>query len=72
MEQVKQYFLLPVAGKRLIGKVVAHIPSVTEALADGTVVIVAGTTNGYVAEEILKSINQLSGFSRQRFFRGIS
>jgi len=32
---------------------------------------VAGTTNGYVAEEILSSINQGEGFSRERFFRGV-
>lgn len=31
----------------------------------------AGTTNGYVAEEILSSINQGEGFSRERFFRGV-
>ena len=34
--------------------------------------IIAGTTNGYVAEEILKSIGQSSGFKRNRFFRGIT
>lgn len=31
----------------------------------------AGTTNGYVAEEILREIGQAGGFSRKRFFRGI-
>ena len=35
-------------------------------------VIIAGTTNGYVAEEVLSSIGQVEGFSRQRFFRGVS
>ncbi len=34
--------------------------------------MVAGTTNGYVAEEILKSLGQEEEFSKTRFFRGIS
>jgi hypothetical protein len=38
----------------------------------GTIVVVAGTTNGYVADELLKLKNQDSGFSERRFFRGIS
>ncbi len=64
--------LTPAAGKRLIGKGMAAHPAVRLALKKGTVVIVAGTTNGYVAEEILSSAGQLNNFSRRRFFRGIS
>lgn len=64
--------LTPAAGKRLIGKgMVAH-PAIRLALKKGTIVIVAGSTNGYVAEEILSYAGQLSNFSRRRFFRGIS
>lgn len=40
-------------GKRLIGKAVAEMPIVRRALRDGTVIIARGTTNTYVAEEIL-------------------
>lgn len=69
---VKQFLLSPAAGKRIIGKSIVYFPSIKEALEKGTVVIVAGTTNGYVAEEILNSIKQLSDFSRTRFFRGIT
>ena len=64
--------LTPAAGKRLIGKGMAAHPAVRQSLNKGTIVIVAGTTNGYVAEEILSSAGQLSNFSRRRFFRGIS
>ena len=39
--------------KRLIGKGVARLPIVKKALADGQVIITTGTTNTYVAEEIL-------------------
>jgi hypothetical protein len=69
---MKSYILTPAAGKRLIGKAVAAHPAVQAALKSGTVVIVAGTTNGYVAEEVLALIGQADGFVRRRFFRGIT
>lgn len=67
-----QYLLTPAAGKRLIAKSLLYIPSIKEALQNKTVVIIAGTTNGYVAEEFLKSMGQGEGFSKERFFRGIT
>lgn len=69
---MRQYVITPASGKRLIGKgMVAH-PAVVAALESGTLVIVGGTTNGYVAEEILEHIGQAEGFSRKRFFRGVT
>jgi len=59
-------------GKRLIAKTIANHPAVRRALRDGTLVIVAGTTNGYVAEEILKTHKITGDFSRKHFFRGIT
>ena len=38
--------------KRLIGKAVAQMPVVKNALANGTIIIIKGTTTRYVAEEI--------------------
>ena len=38
--------------KRLIGQAVKEMPIVKNALANGMVIIVKGTTNAYVAEEI--------------------
>lgn len=38
--------------KRLIGKAVAQMPIVKDALANGMVIVIKGTTNAYVAEEI--------------------
>lgn len=67
---MKQFVLTPAMGKRLIGKAMATHPAITAALADNTVVIVAGTTNGYVAEEILTATGQQNGFSRTGFRRG--
>jgi hypothetical protein len=68
---MKQFLLTPAAGKRLIAKALAKHPDIKRALKSGTIAIIAGTTNGYVAEEILKTIGQEKDFSRKRFFRGI-
>lgn len=69
---MKLYTLTPAAGKRLIGKALASHPVVTDVLKTGTVIIIAGTTNGYVAEEILTSLGSGQDFSLRRFFRGIT
>jgi hypothetical protein len=49
-----------------------HHPVISTVLEKGTLVIIAGTTNGYVAEEILKSLGQADGFSRLGFRRGVT
>jgi hypothetical protein len=67
----KTYIITPAAGKRLIAKALAQHPLIQEALGTRNVLIVAGTTNGYVAEEILASLGE-SGFVRRRFVRGIT
>lgn len=72
MEITKQYLLTPAAGKRLIAKAMLHIEAVKQALENATVVIIAGTTNAYIAEEMLDAIGQREGFSRKGFVRGIT
>jgi hypothetical protein len=67
---LRQFLITPSAGKRLIAKALVLHPAVQNVLQNGTLVIIAGTTNGYVAEEILKSL-QIAGFSKDHFFRGI-
>jgi len=52
--------------KRLIGKAVASMEVVKEALKSGLIVIVKGTTNSYVAEEILGK-----PIEKERYGRGI-
>jgi len=69
---MKQFNLTPVMGKRLIAKGMAQHPDVQRVLQKGTLIIVAGTTNGYVAEEILAAIGQAEGFSRVGFRRGVT
>ncbi|MCW4044209.1 MAG: hypothetical protein NWE94_01665 [Candidatus Bathyarchaeota archaeon] len=68
---MKQYVITPAAGKRLIAKALATHPTVQNALKQGTIVILAGTTNGYVTEEIFKTHGITGDFSRKHFFRGI-
>lgn len=67
-----QTIIPPAAGKRLIAKSLVRHPAIQTALKSGTIVIVAGTTNGYVAEELLAACGNTEDFSRQRFFRGIT
>jgi hypothetical protein len=59
-------------GKRLIGIAMAQHPEVKAVLEHGTLVIIAGTTNGYVAEEVLKSLGTAEGFSREGYRRGLT
>ena len=68
---MKQFLITPSAGKRLIAKTLVSHPAIKKALKCGTLVIVAGTTNGYVAEEIFRYNNISNDFYRGRFFRGI-
>jgi hypothetical protein len=67
-----QFVVTPAAGKRLIAKAFLKHEAFQSAVHSGTVVIIAGTTNGYVAEEVLKSLGQEEGFARNLFFRGIT
>jgi hypothetical protein len=69
---VRQFILTPASGKRLIAKALAVHPMIREVLKTGTLVIVAGTTNAYVAEEILAACGGAGEFTRRRFFRGIT
>ncbi|PVX26193.1 MAG: hypothetical protein CW691_02185 [Candidatus Bathyarchaeum sp.] len=68
---MKQLIFTPSAGKRLIAKALTKNPAVLSVLKKGTLVIIAGTTNGYVAEEVLKHLG-VQGFSKSHFFRGIT
>ena len=68
---MKQFVLTPAAGKRLIGKAMIQHEAIRKALKKGTIVIIAGTTNGYVAEEILKKLGYSKEFLRNHFYRGI-
>ncbi|MBQ4074515.1 MAG: hypothetical protein IJD39_04855 [Clostridia bacterium] len=66
----KQIFLSPSAGKQLIALALAQDASVVEAMEKHTVLVVAGTTNAYLAQALLARIGD-TDFEKYRFFRGI-
>lgn len=68
---MRQFIVTPSAGKRLIAKALAKNQNVLNVAKFGTLVIIAGTTNGYIAEEILNGLGE-TGFSRKHFFRGLN
>jgi len=68
----KQYLLTTQAGKKLIAKSFVHIPEIQKALKEKTIVIIAGTTNGYIAEELLSYTGQSGDFTAKGFYRGIT
>lgn len=67
-----QYMLTPAAGKRLIARALASYPPLVGAMREATVVIVAGTTNAYVAQECLRILGQEEGFRPETFMRGVT
>jgi hypothetical protein len=67
---MQQFVITPQAGKRLIAKALAAQRAVREAAAGGTLVIVAGTTNAYVAQEVLATMGLAQDFSMRGFHRG--
>ncbi|MFV0241041.1 MAG: hypothetical protein ACK5H4_13495 [Lacrimispora sphenoides] len=69
---MKPFLITVPAGKRLLAKAVASLPQVKGALANHTIVIISGSTNGYIAEEILSEIGQGADFSKASFMRGIN
>ena len=69
---MKQFIITPAAGKRLIAKAIAAHAPIMDVAKSGTLVIIAGTTNSYVAQEVLAALTQAELFSADRFFRGIT
>ena len=71
MNKTTRQFLITVEeGKRLISRAVAAMEPVQRAAKEGTLVIVAGTTNGYLAEQLLEQFGQKDDFTRVGFRRG--
>lgn len=64
--------LTPSESKRLIAKSVTNLEEVQRALKHGTIIITLGTTNAYVAEEILNALpGSERGIDRQRYASGV-
>lgn len=68
-----QHYITPAMGKKLIAKGVCVLPDVKAALASGRVLVVAGTTNVYVARELLLAVNEdITALNAKGFCRGIT
>lgn len=66
-------FMLTVSmGKRLIAKGLMNNEEVKNAMMNHRLLIMSGTTNGYVAEEALKAIGDTTPFDKRVFRRGIT
>jgi hypothetical protein len=68
----KQFYLTPAAGKRLIAGAVIESPVVSSALKNGTVVVIMGSTNAYIANELLKRAGREDYVNFGEFHRGVS
>lgn len=67
---MKQFVLTSSMGKRIIGKAVAARADIQAAAKKGILAILAGSTNAYVAEEVLASLGLADKFCRDGFRRG--
>lgn len=65
----RQYRLTPAQGKRLIALALAQDAEVLEAAQNHKVLIVGGTTNACMAQELLKALGEKE-FDGRHFFRG--
>lgn len=65
-----QIMLTPAAGKQLMALALARNAVLLDALQNNTVAVVAGTTNTYIAKELLALIGE--DFDGKHFFRGIT
>ena len=66
---MKQVLITPSAGKLLIAKALANHPAIQSAMKNGTLVLVAGTTNGYLAQEMLQNLGLQKPFQKPFFPR---
>jgi hypothetical protein len=64
--------LTPSESKRLIAKGVMKLEEVPRALKHGAIIISLGTTNAYVAEEILNAVSEsIECIDKQRYAAGV-
>ncbi len=63
--------LTPSESKRVIAKGVKKLEEVQRALKQGTIIIGLGTTNAYVAEEILSELSGANKIDKQRYAAGV-
>ena len=63
--------LTPSESKRVIAKGVKNLEEVQRALKQGTIIIGLGTTNAYVADEILSELSEANKIDKQKYAAGV-
>ncbi|MBQ6678421.1 MAG: hypothetical protein IJM76_00225 [Lachnospiraceae bacterium] len=72
MSRSIQFFLTPAAGKRLIAAAVVKRADVQEALQHGTIFVIGGTTNVFVANALLEALGSPLRAEFPSFHRGVA
>ena len=67
-----QYFITPAAGKALIAKALVQREDVQNALKNGTILVIGGTTNAFAANELLKAVGEEPCVAFPAFHRGVA
>ncbi|MFP4433380.1 MAG: hypothetical protein ACOCWV_05095 [Planctomycetota bacterium] len=68
---MKQFIVTPAMGKRLIGRALSQSLDLLDAASEHTLAIIAGTTNAYVAQEVLAELGIEEDFDMTGFRRGL-
>ncbi len=68
---MKQFIVTPAMGKRLIGRALGQSYDLLDAARENTLAIIAGTTNAYVAQEVLRELEIEEDFDMTGFRRGL-
>lgn len=67
-----QFYLTPAAGKHLIAKGLLKRPEIRDALKNGTVLVIAGTTNVYAANALLEAVGSDVRVTFPAFHKGVT
>ena len=66
-----QFQLTPAAGKQLIAQALVQMEEVARALSSGKILVISGTTNVFVANELLKTVGEAPKVTFEAFHRGV-
>lgn len=66
-----QFQLTPAAGKLLIAQGLVKKEEIVEAMSSGRILVISGTTNVFVANELLKAVGEEPSVTFPAFHRGV-
>lgn len=69
--KTEQFLITPAAGKRLISKAIWQREDMQDALKNRKILVIAGTTNLYIANEILETLGSSLRANGPAFHRGV-